>query len=95
VGGSGAHGGRASLHVAPQPARTVANVRFTLPKPTDAEIDLYDLTGRRIAVLAPWGHLEAGEHTVKLGPHQLPAGLYVVRVTSEDGDMSGKLMVVP
>src|SRR5262249_20497188 len=87
--------GRRALQVEPQPARSVARVRFTLPRPTDAQIDLYDLTGRRIAVLAPWGHLEAGEHTVTLAPHRLPAGLCGVRATSEEGGMSGKLRVVP
>jgi hypothetical protein len=88
-------GGRASLRVDPQPARTVANVRLRLPRETDAEIGLYDLTGRRLAILDPWGHRPAGEVTIALEARKLPPGIYLVRAITPDGDIAGKLVILP
>ena len=87
--------GRGTLHVEPQPARSVAQVRLRLPRETDGEIGLYDLTGRRLAVLVPWGHHSAGEYAVDLGHRQLQPGIYLVRAITPEGDLAGKLVVVP
>ena len=93
--GPRARSGRGTLHVEPQPAKSVAQVRLRLPRETDGEIGLYDLTGRRLAVLVPWGRHSAGEYTVELGQRQLQPGIYLVRATTPEGDLAGKLVVVP
>jgi hypothetical protein len=46
-------------------------------------------------VLVPWGHHSAGEYTVELGQRQLQPGIYLVRATTPEGDLAGKLVVVP
>lgn len=90
-----ARSGRGTLHVEPQPAKSVAQVRLRLPRETDGEIGLFDLTGRRLAVLVPWGHHSAGEYTVDLEHRQLQPGIYLVRAITPEGDLAGKLVVVP
>jgi len=85
---------RGTLHVEPQPARTVAEVRLKLPRETDAEIGLYDLTGRRLAILDPWNHRPAGEVTISLEARKLPPGMYIVRAITPEGDVAGKLVVL-
>jgi hypothetical protein len=95
LGSDGPRTGRATLRIEPQPARTVASVKLRLPRETDAEIGLYDLNGRRLAVLEPWGHRPAGEVTVALEARKLPPGIYLVRAITPEGDIAGKLVVVP
>jgi hypothetical protein len=91
----GGRAGRATLRIEPQPARTVASVKLRLPRETDAEIGLYDLNGRRLAILEPWGHRPAGEVTVALEARKLPPGIYLVRAITPEGDIAGKLVILP
>jgi hypothetical protein len=49
-----------SLSVFPNPARRV-NVNFTLPQTADVQLGVYDLSGRRVALLAS-GKLPAGSY---------------------------------
>jgi len=93
--GPGTRADRATLRIEPQPARTVASVKLRLPRETDAEIGLYDLTGRRLAILEPWGHRPAGEVTVALEARKLPPGIYLVRAITPEGDIAGKLVILP
>jgi hypothetical protein len=95
VGDAGKRNDRGSLRVDPQPARTVAQVKLRLPRETEAEIGLYDLTGRRLAVLEPWGRRPAGEVTISLQARQLQPGIYLVRAITPEGDIAGKLVVLP
>jgi hypothetical protein len=91
----GARAARGTLRVEPQPARSVAQVRLKLPHETEAEIGLYDLTGRKLAILEPWGRRAAGEVTIALQARQLQPGIYLVRAITPEGDIAGKLVVLP
>ena len=67
------------LEVAPNPFRDAAAITLTLAAPAEVEVALYDVLGRRAAVLAS-GALPAGRHEIALDGAALPAGVYVVRV---------------
>ncbi|MEM1041117.1 MAG: LamG-like jellyroll fold domain-containing protein [Bacteroidota bacterium] len=75
----------------PNPFRTATTVRFTLPEPGTVRLTLFDLLGRRIAVLAD-GAMPAGRHTVRLDGARLPSGVYLVRM--EAGPFSASRRVV-
>lgn len=66
----------------PNPARSgQLNIQFVLPSSENARLELFDLTGRRVAAREV-GSLGPGRHDVNLaeGAH-LRAGLYLVRFT--------------
>jgi hypothetical protein len=68
------------LAVSPNPFRGAAAVTLALGAPAEAvTVALYDVLGRRVAVLAR-GRLDGGAHTFALDGSVLPAGVYVVRV---------------
>ena len=68
------------LPAAPNPFREAATVRFHLAEPGPAQIDVFDVLGRRVAgTTAPY---TAGEHTVRIDGTMLGAGIYVVRLTA-------------
>jgi hypothetical protein len=73
--------GGARLEVAPNPFRDEAAVTLTLPEPGEVAVALYDVLGRRVALLHE-GALEAGEHALRLDGRSLPAGVYVVRAAA-------------
>src|SRR5690606_641539 len=69
------------LAVHPSPARGAAAIVLTLPQPSEVSVGLYDVLGRRVAVLAE-GRLTAGRHEVPLEASSLPPGVYVARVAA-------------
>ena len=95
VDGPGTRGDRPALLVTPQPARGAAQVRLRLPRAADAELGVYDLAGRRIELLSPRALRPAGEHTFELAPRRLEPGLYLVRASTTDGNVTAKLVVLP
>ena len=72
-----------TLTVWPNPTRASAEVRFTLRAPSAMRLVVYDLLGREVARLAEGTH-GAGEHRVRFETAALPAGVYIVQVSTED-----------
>ncbi len=73
------------LRVEPNPARDVATLGFSLPRPGEARLELFDAAGRRVATRS-LGPLAAGAHRLPLERGllaSLPSGLYVARVSTE------------
>lgn len=66
----------------PNPFHLSTSVRFTLPAPADVNVEVVDLLGRQVAVLAK-GRYMAGAHTVVFEAGAQPSGLYFVVVTTE------------
>ncbi len=79
----------------PNPAtRHALNVRFTLPRPAAARLELVDATGRRVTVREV-GELGAGTHAVDLaeGRPAPGSGVYFVRLM-QGGDVAVRRVVL-
>lgn len=82
----------------PNPFNPRTDIVFSLREAGEAELAVYDLSGRRLAVLAS-GHQTAGEHTVPwLGcddaGRALASGNYLARLVTADGVQSTKLLLL-
>jgi len=77
----------------PNPARQEASLRFETPTPTNVEIRVYDLLGRRVTTLVD-RRLNAGRHTAQLSASSLAPGMYFVRLRAEGTTRTRKLTVV-
>ncbi len=94
AGGPGGPGPRGvSLAVYPNPARGAGRAVLGLGAAAEARLAVYDVLGREVAVLAERA-FAAGEHEVAFEAARLPAGLYLVQVSSEHGTFSERLTVV-
>ncbi len=69
---------------APNPAVDRTTIRFALPTPADVEMEIFDLLGRRIAVLIDQRR-EAGYHDEPFDTRSLASGVYVVRIRAKAG----------
>lgn len=79
----------------PNPTVNTLNVPLTLSNSQAIQIDLFDLTGRRIADLFS-GKLSAGEHLIPidLSAFDLPAGMYLCRMQTTDTINTQKLRLL-
>ena len=67
----------------PNPFNPSTTLTFTLGSPTPVTVEVFDVLGRRVAVLLDGTLLEAGEHRITFDAAGLPAGVYFARMTAE------------
>lgn len=81
------------LAIAPNPSRGAARVAFTLPEAGDVTVEVLDLLGRRVSVLAERSY-PAGAHTLAL-PETVAAGTYLVRLRAGRDALTRTLTRLP
>lgn len=81
-----------ALFAFPNPSRGAANIRFT-SEAGDVRLGVYDLLGRRVALLfdAPVG--PGAERTVPIDTSTLAPGIYIVRLDARGETLTTKLVV--
>ncbi len=73
-----------ALTVFPNPVTTTATVQFMVTTSGPVRLALHDATGREVRVVVA-DDRDGGVHTAALETADLPAGLYLLRMTSMDG----------
>jgi len=81
-----------ALSLWPNPTRGAARCRFTLPKPGNARVAIFDVTGRTVATLAD-GPFAAGPHDVRWDAHAR-AGVYFARIDAGSRHVSRRFVVL-
>ncbi len=85
-----------ALSLSPNPARDATDVAFALPRASRARVEVFDLSGRRVAVLHD-GELAAGAHHVTWNggsTGRAAPGVYVVRLEAADASVRRTLIRV-
>jgi len=77
----------------PNPFNPETTIQFDLPKVAHLNLAIYDLQGRKMVDLLD-GALEAGHYTAKWNAANYPSGTYIYRLTSDLGNVSGKLVLM-
>ncbi len=90
---------RVGLHSGtPNPFRTSTRITYAVPRPMQLQLAVYDRAGRVVKVLVD-GQVEPGNHhlcwngTDALG-RRLPAGIYLVRLKSDNASLVQKTVLV-
>ena len=86
------------LQAYPNPFNPRTNISFRLEQDTWVEVGVYDVTGRRVTILANGAHA-AGTHTLTWNGHDahghdLPSGTYVVRLTTPSEEEATKVTLI-
>jgi hypothetical protein len=79
--------------VTPNPAQRELRVSFSLRDSEAATLALFDVCGRQLAARRVEG-MGPGWHMVTLGPSNLPAGLYVIRLTQGGRSLTSRAALV-
>ncbi|MBX2818501.1 MAG: T9SS type A sorting domain-containing protein [Rhodothermaceae bacterium] len=78
----------------PNPFTWSTTIRYSLPKPMQVRLAVYDLLGREIEVLAQGDH-EAGTYSLEFDGSQLPPGIYYARIELDHYQFTRKLVRIP
>ena len=79
----------------PNPFGGVTAIRFRLENAQSVSLDVYDMTGRRVAALLQGEQREPGVHEVHFNAAGLPRGIYLYRLQLEDGRVyTGRMSLV-
>jgi hypothetical protein len=89
-------GARPASLLAPVANPVLGTAEFRLSLPSDAEIrlELFDVAGRRVAILCN-GRMPAGDHAVTWEPGDRAAGIYFARLGSHGAVEVLKLVLIP
>lgn len=71
------------IQVAPSPFREQTRLTYTLDKAANVQLDVFDLSGRKVAGLAA-GQQKKGQYTEVFEAGNNPAGSYLVRLLVDD-----------
>jgi hypothetical protein len=73
----------------PNPFNPLATLRVVAPASGFAEVEVFDVSGRRIAMLHR-GQLSSGEHRFVWNAGGLPSGIYLIRFTRANAVLTRK-----
>ncbi len=77
----------------PNPFNPETSIRFGLPESAAVRIEVFDVIGRRVAVLVN-DELAAGYHQVRFDASKLASGLYVYRMTAGGLNLVKKMVLM-
>ena len=77
----------------PNPFNGQLRIEFTLGTGGTANLKAYDLTGREVADIVS-GEYQAGSHAKSWNAVDLPSGIYIIRLTSDDRSQAVKVALV-
>jgi len=84
--------GHLTLSVSPNPFTGATTINYTLPIAGDMSLRLYDVSGQLVTTLAS-GYHNQGTSSLKLQSSNLPAGIYVLRLSTETTTLTQKLII--
>lgn len=85
-------GDRPTLEIS-KVSRGIATIQFSLPAESDATLAVYDITGRRVAIIEQ-GRMPAGAQAVTCKTSGLPRALYFVQLRAAGQSVAKRLIVI-
>ncbi len=78
----------------PSPVAGTATVAFTMGQTGRVSIAVYDVAGRRVATLLDSSSYAAGPSSVQFDAHDVPSGVYFVKMQTASQSLTKKITVV-
>lgn len=77
----------------PNPAKTDLNFTFNVVETGEATLELYNTNGQLVSKLFGGQAIENQDNVVRFDASKLANGLYISRLTTQDGTITGKVMI--
>ncbi|MCX7736481.1 MAG: T9SS type A sorting domain-containing protein [Candidatus Kapabacteria bacterium] len=83
-----------NMSIHPNPASSRTTLFYYLTEPRELDLSLFNLTGQKIAELRPADILEAGEYEEVLDLRNYPPGLYLIVLSSNNGEKAVQRLLI-
>ena len=77
----------------PNPFNPSTTIRYSTPKETGVKLEVYNIVGEKVATLVDQKQA-AGLHSVQFEASNFGSGFYVYKLTTNEGSLSKKMMLV-
>ena len=77
----------------PNPFNPVTKINFTIPKTGKVKLSVYDILGHKIKTLLNKRMLQ-GAHSIKFNAKNLPSGVYIYTLNTNDYTVSKKMILL-
>ncbi|MBD3615491.1 MAG: T9SS type A sorting domain-containing protein [Gracilimonas sp.] len=77
----------------PNPFNPTTTIRFAVPLEGRVQLSIYDILGRKVADLIDENY-RAGFHEVQWNANSLASGMYIYRLTTQDGVFTKKMSLI-
>lgn len=77
----------------PNPFNPATNIKFTIPKPGNTSLKIYDILGRIVSVLLD-DNLSAGSYSIIFNGSNLPSGFYIYVLRSREIILIKKMLLL-
>ena len=77
----------------PNPFNPVTTINYSIPKLSDVQVIVYDITGRQIITLVE-ATQEPGHYTIQWNAHDAASGLYFLKLESNGKTQTRKIMLL-
>lgn len=78
----------------PNPFNPTTNLQFSLNQSQDITVEIFSLTGQRIATIANQRNFSAGTHQLGIDASAWSSGTYIYKISGDFGVNTGKMVVV-
>jgi hypothetical protein len=78
----------------PNPFNPTTQIAFTLPRSSEVTLEVFDMLGRRVAVLEEQEIYVAGSHQVTFNANRLASGVFIYRLKTDNITMSKKMILI-
>lgn len=78
----------------PNPFNPTTVIRYSLPENSEVTMEVFDMLGRRVAVLMNGQIQNAGTHAITFNASNLSSGTYLLRMRAGNQVMTRKMMLV-
>jgi hypothetical protein len=78
----------------PNPFNASTNIEFDLPRATVVSLKVFTLHGEEVATLLAQDKFTAGSHRINWNAGNLPTGIYIYRLQTNDGLVGVRKLVL-
>ena len=81
-----------NIIASPNPFKLKTSIEFTIEENQNIKLEIFDLSGRSVELLQD-GNLDQGTHQFIFDKGDMPKGIYIYQLTTNDGTISKKLII--
>ncbi|MEP7145739.1 MAG: T9SS type A sorting domain-containing protein, partial [bacterium] len=77
----------------PNPFNPSTLIRFSIPKPEEIDLEVFDITGKSVSLLIR-GRVEGGMNSISFNGQNLSSGIYFYKLTSKNITLTKKMILI-